>query len=218
MLDLAIMLEKASPRILILADELCSGTGTIDAISVVGSSIQQLIEKRANFLFTTHLHQLMDLDSIQSLLDQQLLSSLHMATEVKDGRIVYTRKFQQGQGAKSYGIEVAKQLGVGKGTDFIKNALSIRRTLDPLGEPEILTTKQSRYNKDLYMQKCEICGVTGVKKVLHSHHIREQHTADEHGMIDHFHKNIKANLSVLCNNCHKKHHLEGKHDTYDNDL
>ena len=37
------------------------------------------------------------------------------------------------------------------------------------------------------MDKCEICS----KNAEHTHHINEQHNADQHGMIDHYHKNSK---------------------------
>ena len=43
---------------------------------------------------------------------------------------------------------------------------------------------------------------------LHTHHINEQHTADEKGMIKHFHKNIKFNLMIVCESCHNQIHNE----------
>ena len=51
-------------------------------------------------------------------------------------------------------------------------------------EDTIVNTNTSVYNSNKIIDKCEICN----KKCL-VHHINEQHTADENGIIDNFHKN-----------------------------
>lgn len=201
MIEMGKMLEKANPNVLILADELCSGTETIGAISLVGSAIHQLAKNGANFIFTTHLHQLTNIPIVKNLLDDKV-KCLHMTIKIGDGRIIYMREFSNGQGPKTYGIEMAKQLGVGD-ENFIKNATEIRRMLDPNSEKDILTTKQSVYNKDLYMEKCVKCGS---KTDLQTHHKKEQKLADKNGMIGPMHKNNKSNLEVLCKKCHQDHH------------
>ena len=48
------------------------------------------------------------------------------------------------------------------------------------------------------MDKCQICK----GKSEHTHHIKEQNTADKNGIIDHHHKNIEHNLVPLCKKCH----------------
>ena len=50
----------------------------------------------------------------------------------------------------------------------------------------------------MYMDKCEVCS----GEAIDTHHIAEQHTADENGMIEHYHKNNKFNLVALCKDCH----------------
>jgi DNA mismatch repair protein MutS len=212
MIDLSKMLEKSSPNILILADELCSGTETNDALSLVGSAIYELVKKGSNFIFTSHLHQLMDIELVKNLIvsddtkNDKGLKCYHFPLIIKDGKISYTRQLLPGTGSVSYGIEVARMLGVGY-SDFIKNAIIIRKTILSNSKQEILTTKQSKYNKDIYMQKCVRCGN---KKDLHTHHIIPQKNADEFGMIGHIHKDHPANLEILCKNCHKKHHYDEK--------
>ena len=67
----------------------------------------------------------------------------------------------------------------------------------------ILSNKRSNYNKKVIMESCEKCGT---KKNLHTQHINHQKDSDENGNIGQFHKNIKHNLMVLCENCHKKIH------------
>ena len=54
------------------------------------------------------------------------------------------------------------------------------------------------------MDLCQICK----KESEHTHHIKEQCTADVNGIIDHHHKNINHNLVQLCESCHHKVHNE----------
>ena len=54
----------------------------------------------------------------------------------------------------------------------------------------------------MYMDKCEVCS----GEAIDTHHIAEQHTADENGIIEHYHKNNKFNLVALCKDCHHNVH------------
>ena len=65
--------------------------------------------------------------------------------------------------------------------------------------------KSSKYNKDLYIASCAICGAN----VDDVHHIQEQHKADDKGFIGHINANHKFNLIPLCKKHHKLVH-EGK--------
>ena len=207
--DLRAMLEKANSQTLILADELCSGTETNSAISIVASSIKSLADMNTNFVFTTHLHQLTTIN----IINLSNVKFFHLSIDIVSGEIIYGRKLQEGSGNSSYGIEIAKQLKVGD-SSFIKNAIAVRRTLENLTKTSevpkgplsvgVLTTKQSRYNKDLYMDQCQQCGST---KNLHTHHIKHQASANKNGMIDGHHKNKKSNLMILCQDCHQRMHL-----------
>jgi len=90
---------------------------------------------------------------------------------------------------------------------FLQTAYAIR---DALGDGESGLTrlkkrKRSRYNKELFLSACALCGAP-VEEV---HHIAPQAEADENGKIGHFHANHRYNLIPLC----KKHHRlvhEGK--------
>jgi len=196
MLDLRDMLEMGDHNALILADELCSGTETNSAISLVSASILALSKKKASFLFTTHLHQLKEVEEIKSLTNVKFY---HLSIEIKNGVIIYGRKLKSGTGESTYGIEIASQLKVGD-SEFIKNAISIRKKIE--GEAlEILSTKQSRYNPDVYIHCCAKCGAT---ENLETDHIKPQCKADENNMIGGYHKNSKYNLMVLCKRCHLK--------------
>ena len=71
--------------------------------------------------------------------------------------------------------------------------------------------KYSHFNSKLIVDVCKICGN---KDNLETHHIFEQHTADEDGYITvngvKFHKNVLLNLVVLCEKCHRTLHETNK--------
>ena len=58
--------------------------------------------------------------------------------------------------------------------------------------------KRSRYNKELYLSSCTLCGAS----VDEMHYIKPKSEADELGNIKYFHQNHKYNLIPLC----KKHY------------
>jgi 5-methylcytosine-specific restriction endonuclease McrA len=66
-----------------------------------------------------------------------------------------------------------------------------------------LDQKTSHYNAKKVRSLCEMC-----KKALSTeiHHLEMQKDADEDGFIGTTHKNHKANLMALCEECHSKQH------------
>ena len=63
---------------------------------------------------------------------------------------------------------------------------------------------KSRYNKDVMMLQCEICGT---KKGLESHHIEPQRSCDKYKSIEnpYIKKDASYNIAVLCSKCHDMH-------------
>ena len=68
----------------------------------------------------------------------------------------------------------------------------------------LLHTKKSRYNSELYVDVCSICG-TKAKEV---HHIQQQMLANNRGFIGDIHKNKLSNLIPICEECHDQIHNE----------
>ena len=115
--------------------------------------------------------------------------------------LIYDRKLEKGSGPPIYGLEVCKAMGLDK--EFISLARSVQ--LEVTGsDKNFLSDKQSNYNSDIVMDKCQVC----FKNSEHTHHIKEQNTADKNNIINHFHKNTKHNLVPLCESCHHKVHNE----------
>ena len=198
MLEVKNMLMRADANTLVLSDELCSSTESTSAHAIVAQTLSSLTEKRAKFMFSTHLH---DLQKVDLVTKNPNIKIYHFKVHIKDDVIEFDRRLEEGGMTDLYGLEVARALGLPD--SFMKGAFKVRDLLTE--EPsEILSSKKSRYNSKLFVHKCEQCGST---KDLHTHHLRHQEEADENGLIEkRFHKNKKFNLRVLCRDCHEQEH------------
>ncbi len=193
MIELKNMLELGDNKTLILADELCSGTENVSAVSLVASTILTLIKNQSNFVFTTHYHNLMDVSQISNL---ESVKAYYLEVKIINGELVFNRTLREGRCMDQYGIEVAESMKMP--LDFITNALNIRKQLNSPEQDELIDGKVSRYNSNLYMTKCQICQG---KEKLHSHHLIYQKEFTKDNKIP-FDKNIQHNLVVLCEKCH----------------
>jgi hypothetical protein len=88
---------------------------------------------------------------------------------------------------------------MGLDKDFLDIARSVQLEITG-SDKNLLIEKHSNYNAKIFMDQCQICS----EKAEETHHINEQNIADENGIINHFHKNLKHNLVPLCKNCHNK--------------
>jgi len=204
MLEMKNIFNRATLRSLVLGDEISHGTETLSGVSIVASAIMKLSKIRSLFLFATHLHQLSTMKEITSLKN---VVDLHLSVEYDEDKdaLVFNRVLQAGSGSSIYGLEFAKSLHMDD--EFLDTANKIRKRLaKDFDELELLVKKKtSKYNKDLYVTKCVICGAMAEDV----HHINNQSLADQAGFIDHFHKDSKHNLVPLCREHHKDIH-DGK--------
>jgi DNA mismatch repair protein MutS len=206
MSELRVILEQSDENSFIMGDELCSGTETESALSIVIASLEILHAKQSTFMFATHFHELVDYDELKAL-TRIRLKHLQVMYDELTGNLIYERKMQDGPGTSSYGLEVCKSLFMGK--DFLDRAYFLRSShFEQTKGP--LSIDSSRYNSQKLKGKCESCD-----KQLNSneiHHIGEQRNADKNGFIDSFHKNHVGNLMTLCTKCHDKLHSESSPD------
>lgn len=184
------ILKNQSHNTLVLADELCNGTESYSASALVASTISELVISKTPFVISSHLHEIINDENIKNT--QELIIN----------NIDYiTHKLKEGSGPEFYGLEIASNKGLPK--QFMKNAYEFRSRLENRST-NIVSTKKSRYNSNIYMDKCNRCGST---YDLCTHHIEEQHTADDNGLIEgRYHKNASFNLEILCKKCHQEHH------------
>jgi DNA mismatch repair protein MutS len=197
MLELKNIFNRASCKSIILGDEISHSTETMSGLSIVASAILKLSKLKSIFMFATHLHQLPQIKEIEVLRNIICLHLSVLFDESAD-KLIFNRQLSFGSGSSMYGLEFAKSLHMDK--EFLSIANKIRKDItDDYDTIERLTHKKtSKYNKELYVSSCAICGA----KVDDIHHIQEQHKKDEKGFIAHVNVNHKFNLIPLC----KKHH------------
>ena len=201
MTELNSIIKRANQSSLIIGDEVCRGTENISGNSIVAATIAHLAKIKSTFIFATHLHELVQLNIIRSLSN---VKAFHLSVDYDANKdiLVYDRTLKEGSGDKVYGILVAKCIIDNK--DFIEETLKIKNELtDNLGT--LISGKKSRYNADIFVDKCEICGKDDE---LQTHHINYQKDCKEGFSINkpHLKMNSPANLTVICESCHNKIH------------
>jgi DNA mismatch repair protein MutS len=202
MLEMKNIFNRAGTKSLILGDEISHGTETLSGVAIVASAIMKLAKLRSVFLFATHLHQLSTMDELVKLKNVVNLH-LEVAYDEEQDKLLYNRTLQSGSGSSIYGLEFAKSLHMDK--EFLDVANGIRKRLaNDYDELELLVKKKkrSKYNKDLYVTKCVICG--NIAEDVH--HISHQSMANQAGFIGHFHQDHKHNLIPLCRDHHNEIH------------
>lgn len=201
MMELKNIFNRAGKKSLILGDEISHSTETMSGVSIVASAILKLSKFESLFIFATHLHQLTQIDEIARLRN---VMPLHLSVyyQESEDKLIFDRKLKYGQGSSIYGLEFAKSLHID--AEFLKVANEIRKKISDESSAldRLKDKKTSKYNKNLYLVSCAICG----EAVEDVHHRLEQSTADEWGFIGHVHKNQKSNLIPLCKLHHKMVH------------
>ena len=97
-------IQNATENSLILFDELGRGTATFDGMALAQSILEYISQKiKCKTLFSTHYHELTDLDN--TLPD---LKNVHVSAVEENGVLTFLHKVTEGSIDKSYGIHVAK--------------------------------------------------------------------------------------------------------------
>ena len=110
MTEVAAMLKNATPKSLLILDEIGRGTSTYDGMSIARAVLEYCADKRrlgAKTLFATHYHELTEVEhAIEGVRNYQI------AAKKRGDGIVFLRKIVPGGADQSYGVEVAKLAGV----------------------------------------------------------------------------------------------------------
>jgi len=108
MTETAIILNSATPKSLIILDEIGRGTATFDGLSIAWAVIEHIqVNLRAKTIFATHYHELTELADLLPA-----IKNFHVAVKEAQNRIVFLRTVEPGAADRSYGIEVAKLAGI----------------------------------------------------------------------------------------------------------
>ena len=126
MTETANILHNATPRSLVILDEIGRGTSTYDGISIAWAVAEYLLSAKdrcAKTLFATHYWELTRLDGLV-----HGAKNYHVAVRECEDQIVFLRKIVAGSTDKSYGIHVAQLAGLPE--EVIKRARSILSHLE----------------------------------------------------------------------------------------
>ncbi len=144
MVETARILNTATPRSLVILDEIGRGTSTYDGLSLAWAICEHLHEQiGARALFATHYHELTQLaDTFPRV------TNLNVAVKEWDDQVVFLHRIIPGGADKSYGIHVARLAGIPKSVNErareiltqLENAQSQR------AEPPKIKPAESRRN------------------------------------------------------------------------
>jgi DNA mismatch repair protein MutS len=197
MLEFRHILRFSTPESIVLGDEIAAGTESQSALAIVSAGINELARKGSSFIFTTHLHDLMNIPKITSLSNLKV-SHLHAYVDQSTGDIVYDRTLRPGNGETTYGLLVCEALKMP--LDFLRCAQETLQTLQG-SKPWIETWKVSRYNTSKIISKCEICG----EDANEAHHITHQAELKMRSVPKHV-MHATGNLMSICAKCHDDLH------------
>jgi len=110
MIEVANILNNATPRSLLILDEVGRGTSTYDGLSIAWAVIEYIHNStrlRARTLFATHYHELVELAS-----SLPRVKNFNMAVAEEEGKVIFLRRVVPGGADRSYGIHVAQLAGL----------------------------------------------------------------------------------------------------------
>jgi DNA mismatch repair protein MutS len=108
MTEAAEILDLATPRSLVILDEIGRGTSTWDGLSIAWSVAEHLHDlTRCRALFATHYHELTALS-----VTREAVVNLSIAVREEANDVVFLRRLIPGGANRSYGIQVARLAGL----------------------------------------------------------------------------------------------------------
>lgn len=107
MVETAHILQNATPKSLVILDEIGRGTSTFDGMSIAWAVSEYLYDLGPLTLFATHYHELSNLADVKAG-----IANSNVSVKEEGGEILFLRKLLPGATSHSYGIQVARLAGV----------------------------------------------------------------------------------------------------------
>ncbi len=142
MIEVANILHHASPRSLLILDEIGRGTSTYDGVSIAWAVVEYIHNHpklHAKTLFATHYHELTQLAEILPG-----IRNYNVAVTEADGSVIFLHKIIPGGADRSYGIHVAQLAGLPRPV--------IQRATEILGDLEKSSGQAVRINPHVAQQ------------------------------------------------------------------
>ena len=127
--EVANILRSATPRSLLILDEIGRGTSTFDGMSIARAVLEFCADRKklgAKTLFATHYHELTEMENALPG-----VKNYNIAVKTRGDDISFLRKIIPGGADRSYGIEVAKLAGLPD--SVVKRAREILNELEAEG-------------------------------------------------------------------------------------
>ncbi|MCX7970548.1 MAG: DNA mismatch repair protein MutS [Negativicutes bacterium] len=129
MSEVASILHNATPRSLIIFDEIGRGTSTYDGMSIARAVVEYVVGRlRSKTMFATHYHELTELAEYLPG-----VRNCTVAVSETAGRVVFLKRIIDGKADKSYGIHVAELAGLP--VWVIRRAEEILQTIERTAGP-----------------------------------------------------------------------------------
>ena len=140
----------ATKNSLILFDELGRGTATFDGMALAQSIIEYISNNiKAKTLFSTHYHELTDLENTLNN-----LKNVHVSAKEENGNIIFLHKVIDGSIDKSYGIHVAKLANLPE--SLIKRADQILKIYENKEEKRDIRIQEALPLEEVVKEKSEV--------------------------------------------------------------
>ena len=129
MTELATILKYATPRSLLILDEVGRGTSTFDGLSIAWAAVEHIAGTKcgARTLFATHYHELSELEGVLPGVVNCRITAREQGDEV-----IFLRKIVPGGADRSYGVAVARLAGLP--SSLISRARQIMARLEVDGQ------------------------------------------------------------------------------------
>ena len=175
----------ATKNSLIIMDEVGRGTSTYDGISIARALIEYIhLKIGAKTLFSTHYHELTDLDQIPGI------ANFNVAVQEKGDNIIFLRKVIRGKADRSYGIHVARLAGLPesiilRATEILKYLESSRETREQTaatGEKGEFSAQdqnleQNRFREAMVIEELrslDLINITPLEAINRLHQLRQE--------------------------------------------
>jgi DNA mismatch repair protein MutS len=187
--ETANIMRHATPRSLVILDEIGRGTSTYDGLSIAWAVAEALNDrdgKGVRTLFATHYHELTDL-----VVSKQRVKNFNIAVREWNDRIIFLRKLVPGGTSRSYGIQVARIAGLPE--EILLRAKEILHNLEgtelnDVGKPRLAQDSSKKDGDDivqlsLFMPQdqklrewilgLDISGMTPLEALTELNHLKE---------------------------------------------
>ena len=111
MSEMATILKFATPKSLLILDEVGRGTSTFDGLSIAWAAVEYIAGKKcgARTLFATHYHELSELEG-----ELEGVVNFRITAKEQGEDVIFLRKIVRGGADRSYGVSVARLAGLPK--------------------------------------------------------------------------------------------------------